>query len=103
MGDFHKVANSSEILDGEVKQFVVDNVQIVICNRNNNYYAFKDECSHETFPLSDGELEDENIICMYHGAEFDIRTGEAVCLPAIEPIDVYEVKVEGEEIYVKLD
>ena len=103
MGEFHKVTSVSDVLDGEIKAFVVDNVSIVICNRNNNFYAFKDECSHETFPLSDGDLEGDNIVCIYHGAEFDMNTGEAVCLPAIEPIDVYEVKVEGDDIYVRLD
>ncbi|MGI9534516.1 MAG: Rieske (2Fe-2S) protein [Thermodesulfobacteriota bacterium] len=103
MGEFHKVANTSEILDGEVKEFVVDNISIAICNRNNNFYAFRDECSHEAFPLSDGYLEDDNIICMYHGAEFDVKTGEALCLPAIEPIDVYDIKIDGDEILVKID
>ena len=103
MGEFHKVANTSEILDGEVKAFVVENTSVAICNRNNNFYAFRDECSHEAFPLSDGDLEGDNIICMYHGAEFDISSGEALCLPAIEPIDVYEVKIEGDYILVKVD
>ncbi|MGI9553829.1 MAG: Rieske (2Fe-2S) protein [Thermodesulfobacteriota bacterium] len=103
MGDFHKVAKISEILDGEIKAFIVDNLPIVICNRNNNFYAFRDECSHEAFPLSDGYFEGDNIACNYHGAEFDIKTGEALCLPAIEPIDVYEVKIDGDEILVKID
>ena len=103
MGEFHKVANTSDILDGEVKAFVVANISIAICNRNNNFYAFKDECSHEAFPLSDGNLEGSNIICIYHGAEFEIKTGEALCLPAIEPIEVYEVKIEDDDILVKID
>ena len=103
MAEFHKVASTSEILDGEVKAFVVENVSIAICNRNNNFYAFRDECSHEAFPLSDGYLEGDNIACMYHGAEFDITTGEALCLPAIEPIEVYELKIDGDDILVKVD
>lgn len=102
MADFHKVASTSEILQGEVKSFVVENQVVAVCNLNGNFYAFKDECSHEQFPLSDGDLEGENIMCMYHGAEFDVKTGEAVCLPAVEPIEVYEVKVDGDDIYVSL-
>ena len=103
MGDFHKVAAVADILDGEVKSFVIDNLAVAVCNRNNNFYAFRDECSHEAFPLSDGELDGDAIICIYHGAEFDVTNGEALCLPAIEPIDVYEVKIEGDDILVKID
>ena len=103
MAEFHKVATTSEILDGEVKAFVVENMQIAICNRNNNFYAFRDECSHEEYPLSDGDLEGDNIVCMYHGAEFDIKTGEDLCLPATEPIDVFELKIEGDDILVKVE
>ena len=38
----------------------------------------------------------------YHGAEFDVKSGEAKCLPATDPIEVYELKVEGDDIYVKV-
>ena len=102
MAEYQKVAKTSEILDGEVMPFYVDGVGIAICNINNNFYAFKDECSHETFPLSDGDVEGENIVCIYHGAEFDVKSGEATCLPATEPIEVYELKVEGDDILVKV-
>ena len=102
MAEFQKVAKTSEIIDGEVVPFYVDGIGIAICNINNNFYAFRDECSHQTFPLSDGDVEGENIVCIYHGAEFNVKTGEAVCLPATEPIDVYELKVEGDDILVKV-
>ena len=102
MAEFQKVAKTSEILDGEVMPFYVDGIAIAVCNINNNFYAFRDECSHETFPLSDGDIEGDNIVCIYHGAEFDVKTGEAVCLPAIEPVEAYELKVEGDDILVKV-
>lgn len=103
MSKFHRVASTGDILDGEMKSFVVQNVPVVVCNLNNNFYAFRDECSHELLPLSDGEIEDGKVTCTYHGAEFDVKTGEALCLPATGPIEVYEVRVEGEGVLVNID
>jgi len=103
MNDFVKVARISEILPGEVKSYLVENEVIAICNVEGKFYALKDECTHLEFPLSDGLLEGETITCAHHGAEFDVRSGEALCMPAVEPVDTYEVKVDGEDIYVLLD
>jgi len=103
MNDFVKVAKISEILPGEVKSYLVENEVIAICNVEGKFYALKDECTHLEFPLSDGLLEGETITCAHHGAEFDVRSGEALCMPAVEPVDTYEVKVDGEDIYVLLD
>ena len=103
MGEFVKVAKTSDIPAGTVKSFVVENEVIAIFNLNNNYYALKDQCSHMELPLSDGILEDDIIVCAYHGAEFDIKTGDVLCMPAVEPVEAFEVKVEDEQIYVSID
>ncbi len=103
MNDFVKVAKISEILPGEVKSYLVENEVIAICNVEGKFYALKDECTHMEFPLSDGLLEGETITCAHHGAEFDVRSGEALCMPAVEPVDTYELKVDGEDLYVLLD
>jgi nitrite reductase/ring-hydroxylating ferredoxin subunit len=55
------------------------------------------------YPLSDGILEGETITCAHHGAEFNVRTGEVLSLPAVEPIETFEVKVEGDDIYVLME
>ncbi|MBW3554568.1 MAG: non-heme iron oxygenase ferredoxin subunit [Gemmatimonadetes bacterium] len=67
-------------------------------------YALKDRCSHEDYPLSDGELmsDDRRVECIYHGAKFDVASGRAVALPAIRPVKTYPVKVEGEDVLVEL-
>ena len=103
MGEFVKVAKTSDIPAGTVKSFIVENEVIAIFNLNNNYYALKDQCSHMDLPLSDGILEDGVIICAYHGAEFDIKTGDVLCPPAYEPVESFEVKVEDDQIYVSID
>lgn len=103
MSDFQKVASVSDIDDGEMKSFIVENEVVVVCNVDGNYYAFKDECSHQTLPLSDGDILGDVVTCCYHGAEFNVKTGEALCLPATDPIETFEVKVESDEIFVKID
>ena len=100
---FIRVADRSEILPGEIKSFLVDNESIAICNVGGNFFAIKDECTHMEFPLSDGVLDNETIICAYHGAEFNVKTGEALCMPAVEPVETYELRVEGDDIYILFD
>ncbi|NIT58114.1 MAG: Rieske 2Fe-2S domain-containing protein, partial [Aliifodinibius sp.] len=50
MAEFEKVAKVSDINPGEVKSFVVGNLVIAICNSDGEFFAFIDECSHETLP-----------------------------------------------------
>lgn len=102
MAEFEKVAKVSEIAPGEIKSFVLGNEMVAICNTDGKFYAFIDECSHQTLPLSDGLLEGKTITCAYHGAEFNVETGEALCLPAVDGIGTYEVKVDGDDIYILL-
>ena len=63
--------------------------------------AFQDECTHQAFPLSAGEvLEDGTLECAWHGARFDCLTGAVRREPATEPLTAYPVRVEGDRILV---
>ncbi len=103
MAEFEKVANVSDIKPGEIKSFVVGNEMVAICNSDGTFYAFMDECSHQALPLSDGLLEGKTLTCAYHGAEFNIVTGGALCLPAVDGVETFEVKVEGDDIYILIE
>ena len=103
MSDYKKVAKVSDIPEGEVESFFIDGDAIAICSVEGNFYAFRDECTHQCFTLSDGDLDGERITCCYHGAEFNVRTGEVLCLPAVEPLETYPVKIDGDDILIKLD
>lgn len=102
MGNLIKIAKTHEIPEGEVKSFVVDNEMIAVFNINNEYYALKDQCSHMDLPLSDGFVDGDKVTCAYHGAEFEIKTGKELCLPAVEPVESYTIKIEGDDIYIDL-
>ena len=75
---------------------------IVIANVNGDLYALRDVCSHQEFPLSDGELEGSRLQCIYHGAEFDVCSGKALGLPAVTAVKSFPVDVRDGDVYVKI-
>jgi nitrite reductase/ring-hydroxylating ferredoxin subunit len=103
MAEFIKVAKTSDIPPGEIRSFEVESEIIAICNVGGRFYAIKDECTHMNYPLSDGFLDGETITCAWHGAKFNVRTGEVLSMPAYEPVEIYQLKVEGDDIYVLIE
>ena len=99
---FLHAAALSELPEGSVMGVEVGGKRVCLVNCEDEIYAFADNCSHRDFPLSNGELdaEDGTITCEWHGAAFDIRSGKALCLPAIRPIEVYDCRVEDGMILV---
>ena len=100
MSEFVTVAKVSEIAPGTVKVVRIDGVPIGVANVDGEFYAFGDVCTHDDGPVAEGELDGHQIECPRHGARFDIRTGAAKLLPAVTPIPVYPLRVEGDEIQV---
>jgi 3-phenylpropionate/trans-cinnamate dioxygenase ferredoxin subunit len=84
---------------------VVEGVEIALFNVDNQqYYAVEDICSHDGGPLAEGEVVDTyEIECPRHGARFDMRTGEALSMPAFEPIETYEVVIQDGQICLAMD
>jgi 3-phenylpropionate/trans-cinnamate dioxygenase ferredoxin component len=99
---FFDVAALSEVPPGEVLGVEAEGVTICLVNVEGEVYAFKDNCTHRDFPLSNGELDTEEctITCEWHGAKFDVRTGEAKALPATRPVQVFGCRVEDGRILV---
>ena len=100
MEGFVKVATTGDLQPGQVMLVEVEDEAIVLANLDGQYYALTDECTHAGCSVSDGEMDDGVLECPCHGSQFDVRTGEVVSPPAIEPLTVYAVRVEGEDILV---
>lgn len=100
--EFVEIAPASELPNGERLFLEVGGRAIVIFNIAGQLFAIGDICTHDDGPLGDGDLEGFNIVCPRHGAEFDIRTGKAVQMPAVVDIPVYPVKIVDEMIQVGL-
>ena len=64
--------------------------------------AVRDECTHQAVPLSDGEVAGGAIECWLHGSRFDLATGRVLSPPATRPVAVYGVRIEGEDVLVRL-
>src|SRR5919109_5454415 len=94
-----------ELPPGRVRLVVDDaeDLRIAVCNVDGRFYAIEDVCTHDGGSLDQGQLEGEEIECPRHGARFDVRTGAATQLPAFEPVETHEVKVEGEDILVGVE
>lgn len=102
MGRFVPLAKKGDIPEGQTRAFNVEGKDIAISCVNGKYYAFINVCSHMEFPLADGNLTGTVIECAHHGATFDITTGRALSMPAVTPIEIFEVKIDGDEIKVNL-
>jgi 3-phenylpropionate/trans-cinnamate dioxygenase ferredoxin subunit len=89
--------------DGCLYKVPGDGEPIVLACWNGEIFALGDCCSHEDFPLSEGEITNGEIECVLHGARFDIRTGKAVQLPAIRPVKTFPVEIRDEEVFVQVD
>ncbi len=76
---------------------------VALFHVSGTFWAIDDMCTHDGGPLAEGTLSGFTIACPRHGAKFDIRTGRALSFPATRPTPAHEVKVEGEDVYVRLN
>src|SRR5512136_2188329 len=100
MSEFVSVAQVNEIEEGKVKVIRVGEAPIGLTKIDGEFFAFADVCTHDDGPVAEGELDEYVIECPRHGAKFDIRTGKVKQLPAVTPIPVYAVKIEGNAVLV---
>ncbi len=101
MNDYIKVARVGEIPLNGAKLVEVDDTRVALFNLDGDIYAIADVCTHDGGPLVEGEIVNgHEVKCPRHGARFDIRTGAALCLPAFEATDSYDVRVEGDDVYI---
>jgi 3-phenylpropionate/trans-cinnamate dioxygenase ferredoxin subunit len=99
---FEDVAARDALPDGELLGAVLaDGTPVCLYNDRGTIGAVRDVCSHAEFPLSDGVLHgDGTLECMWHGARYDCRTGAVRRGPAVDPVAVFETRVEGDRILV---
>jgi len=92
--EFVRVAATDEIPPGTGKAVVVDGRRIALFNVNGTFYAIDDTCTHEEASLAEGALYGEIVACPKHGSRFHLPTGRVLSLPAVIPVNTYQVKVE---------
>jgi 3-phenylpropionate/trans-cinnamate dioxygenase ferredoxin component len=103
MTTWQTVGSASEIPPERVAVFRIGDHDVAVCNVNGQFYAIDDLCTHDGGSLDQGELEGEEIECPRHGARFNVTTGDAIQLPAFEPVETHEVRVEGDTLQVGVE
>lgn len=103
MASWTVVAREGDIEPGKARVVEAGEKRIALCNVDGSIFAIDDVCTHDDGPLGEGELIDDRIECPRHGALFDVRTGKAVTLPAVYPVDTYPVRMTDGAIEVEIE
>jgi naphthalene 1,2-dioxygenase system ferredoxin subunit len=97
-----KAADRGALSDGEVIGVVVAGHEIALYEMDGALFATDDICTHAYAKLSDGWMEKGEIECPLHAGRFDIKTGKATAPPCVDDVKSYPVRVEGDEIQIKV-
>jgi 3-phenylpropionate/trans-cinnamate dioxygenase ferredoxin subunit len=102
MPDFQRACAVDDVADGSAIRVTIDGIPVAIVRSSGEVYAIHDVCSHANVALSEGEIEDQTIECWLHGSRFDLVTGRPTGLPATQPVPVYPVKIDGDDVLVSV-
>jgi 3-phenylpropionate/trans-cinnamate dioxygenase ferredoxin component len=102
--EFIPVAKTSEISDPGKILVEVGERLVVLIHAAGHWYSIDDVCTHDGGPLSEGPLDAAKgtLACPRHGAKFDIKSGAALTMPATKPTVAHDVKVEGDQVFVRV-
>jgi nitrite reductase/ring-hydroxylating ferredoxin subunit len=98
---FVPVTMASALSPGTMTWVAIEQERVLLANVNGAFYALRDFCGHRGAPLSKGKLAGHVIECPLHFACFDVRTGKLLSGPTAADVPAYEVRVEGDTVYVK--
>jgi len=102
MGDFTFVGKVSDIKPGTCSLAEVNGDRILLSNIDGSIHAIGELCPHADGPLSEGTMQGEKIECPWHASFFNLKTGEVTDGPSVEGVPAYELKIEGDNILVRL-
>ncbi len=100
MGEKRKVGKLTELILNKSKSVIIDGKQILLIKLDDGVFAVDGVCTHEEESLAEGYIDDGTIECPRHGAIFDIRSGVAKTLPAVEALQTYSIFIENDDIYL---
>ena len=99
--NFEFVCPAADLAKGTAMSAEVDGIEVAVVHADDDqFYAVRDECSHASIQLSEGEVDGCALECWLHGSRFDLRTGEPSGLPATEPVAIFPVEIRDGDIYV---
>ena len=102
MVDYVKVATTNEVEPGQSRLVDVKGKPIVLFNVDGKFFAVDNTCTHRGGPLAEGAISGHEVTCPWHGARFDVRTGEVAGPPAQKGVARYGVRVTGTDVEVEV-
>lgn len=104
MAEFIKVAKVSDVKEGGMRMVDADGEEICLIKSGGRIYAIDNHCTHEDGPLNEGRLEGDEVMCPWHDAKFNFKTGKADKETewAKKDVRIYQVRIEGDDVLVGL-
>ncbi len=103
MSEFIQVAKVADVANSGKLIVEIADRMVVLLHINDQFFCIDDVCTHDGGPLGEGELCGYELACPRHGAKFDVRNGAALTMPATEATVVHEVKIEGDNVFVRIN
>ena len=101
MAEYVFAIKAGDVQTGQIVALTLDDVPIAFTRLDGRIVAFGDVCTHDDGPLAEGTIEGDCVVCPRHGAYFNLYTGKPT-FPAPYPIPIYEIKIDGDDVLVKL-
>lgn len=101
MSDFISVANVNDVPDGEGRVVHAGGTEVALYKVGDSFYALDNTCIHRGGPLGDGACREGVVTCPWHGWQYEIATGACRNQPG-ESVDTYEVRVDGDDVQVRV-
>jgi nitrite reductase/ring-hydroxylating ferredoxin subunit len=102
MPEFVRVARTDDIPAGQATMVEVNGKEIAVFNVGGSFHAIDNTCTHVGGPLCEGAVEGTEVTCPWHGAVFDVTTGQVLGPPAPQSVSRYNVRVDGADIAVEI-
>lgn len=97
------VGKTSQVQDGKLMHITAGGKEIVVTKLDGNYYAMDNVCAHAGADLHEGELNNNELTCPWHGAKWDIKTGNLISFPQkLKPLQSHKISIEKDTLYVEI-
>jgi nitrite reductase/ring-hydroxylating ferredoxin subunit len=101
LAELVKVGTLGDFQDGVLHDCDVNGAKVLVTKANGKIYAVSNACTHIGFPLSPGYTTGHSVVCIFHGTVYDMENGEATEGPGGDPLTVYKVHIDGEDVFVE--
>jgi nitrite reductase/ring-hydroxylating ferredoxin subunit len=97
------IGKTSEVQYGKLMHITAGGKEIVVTKLDGNYYAMDNVCTHAGADLHEGELSNNELTCPWHGAKWDIKTGNLISFPQkLEPLQSHKISIENDTLYIEI-